>query len=152
MTPADFFSLIPILIIAAAPIVIMIVISIYRNYEVVYGFSLLAVISASSYSLFYIHPYTPHSVEPLFLTDNFSLTFLGIIFIAALFVLLLSHDYIRRMEGIREEYYIILFTSTLGGALLAVASHFVIFFLGIELLSVSLICTYRLSENQGYFR
>jgi NADH-quinone oxidoreductase subunit N len=39
---------------------------------------------------------------------------------------------------VREEYYIIIFTSTLGAALLTVANHFVLFFLGIETLSVSL--------------
>jgi NADH-quinone oxidoreductase subunit N len=42
------------------------------------------------------------------------------------------------MEGVREEYYIILFTATLGGSLLAVANHFVLLFLGIETLSISL--------------
>ena len=42
------------------------------------------------------------------------------------------------LSGVREEYYMILFTSTLGAALLAVANHFVLFFLGIETLSISL--------------
>jgi NADH-quinone oxidoreductase subunit N len=39
---------------------------------------------------------------------------------------------------VKEEYYIILFTSTIGAALLAVANHFVLLFLGIETLSISL--------------
>jgi NADH-quinone oxidoreductase subunit N len=39
---------------------------------------------------------------------------------------------------VREEYYIIIFTSTLGASLLTVANHFVLFFLGIETLSISL--------------
>jgi NADH-quinone oxidoreductase subunit N len=39
---------------------------------------------------------------------------------------------------VKEEYYIVLFTSTLGAALLAVANHFVLFFLGLETLSISL--------------
>ncbi len=137
MTPADFYCLIPVLIIATAPVAIMIVISILRNYEVVYNFSLLAILTALT-SLFFIYPYTPHSIEPLVITDVFSLAFLAIILLSALFVTLLSHDYIKQMEGVREEYYIILFTATLGGALLTIANHFVIFFLGIELLSVSL--------------
>jgi len=64
--------------------------------------------------------------------------FLGIIIISALFVTFLSYDYIKQLTGVKEEYYIVLFTSTLGAALLAVANHFVIFFLGIETLSISL--------------
>ena len=51
---------------------------------------------------------------------------------------LISYKYIQQLEGVKEEYYIVLFTSTLGAALLAVANHFVLFFLGLETLSISL--------------
>jgi NADH-quinone oxidoreductase subunit N len=137
MTPTDFLSLTPLLIIAGAPIVIMIVISIVRNYEVVYGYSLLSFIGAFA-SVFFVVPFIPHSIEPLFIIDMYSLFFLGIILFSASLITLLSYDYIKQLEGVREEYYIILFTSTLGASLLAVANHFILFFLGIETLSISL--------------
>ncbi len=137
MTQSDFYCLLPILIIALAPIMIMIVLSVFRNYEVVYGFSILALLGAFA-SIFFIFPLIPHLIEPLFTIDIFSLFFLGIIFISALLVTLLSHDYIKQLQGAKEEYYIILFTSTLGASLLALANHFILFFLGIELLSISL--------------
>ncbi len=137
MTETDFLCLTPFLILALAPIVIMLVISIFRNYEIVFGFSLLSLILAFA-ALFFIAPAIPHSIQPLFIIDMYSLFFLGIIFISAFIVALLSYNYIKRLEGVREEYYIILFTSTLGAALLAVANHFVLFFLGIETLSISL--------------
>ena len=137
MTETDFFSLTPFLILAMAPIIIMIVISIFRNYEVVYGFSVLAFMAAIA-SLYFILPVIPHTIAPLFIIDKYSLFFLGIIFISGLLVTFLSYDYIKQLPGIREEYYIILFTSTLGAALLAVANHFILFFLGIETLTLSL--------------
>src|SRR5450759_7391 len=137
MTGTDFLCLAPFLIIAIAPVVIMIVISVLRNYEVVYGFSILSLLFAFA-SIFFIIPAVPHSVEPLFIIDLYSLFFLGIIILSALLVTLLSYDYIKQLEGVREEYYIILFTSTLGASLLAVANHFILFFLGIEMLSISL--------------
>jgi len=137
MTETDFFSLTPFLILAMAPIIIMIVISIFRNYEVVYGFSVLAFIAAIA-SLYFILPVIPHTIAPLFIIDKYSLFFLSIIFISGLLVTFLSYDYIKQLQGIREEYYIILFTSTLGAALLAVANHFILFFLGIETLTLSL--------------
>jgi len=127
----------PFLIIATAPVVIMIVISIFRNYKVVYGFSVLALLAAFS-SIFFILPSVPHTIEPLFIIDGYSLFFLGIIIISALLVTFLSYEYIKQLDGVKEEYYIVLFTSTLGAALLAVANHFVLFFLGIETLSISL--------------
>ncbi len=148
MTEKDFLSLIPFLIIAIAPIVIMIVISIMRNYNVVYGFSVLSFLVAFG-SLFLILPSVPHTIEPLFIIDGYGLFFLGIIIISALLVTILSYDYIKRLEGVREEYYIILFTSTLGASLLAVANHFVLFFLGLETLSISLYILIAFQRAKG---
>jgi NADH-quinone oxidoreductase subunit N len=137
MTGKDFLCLTPFMIIAMAPVVIMIVISILRNYKVVYGFSVFAFLAAFA-SIFLVLPSVPHTIEPLFIFDVYSLFLLGIIIISALLVTFLSYDYIKQLEGVREEYFIIIFTSTLGASLLAVANHFVLFFLGIETLSISL--------------
>src|SRR5512136_1618784 len=137
MTVTDILTLSPLIIIAIAPVVIMLVISVIRNYEVVYGFSILAFLCAFA-SIFFIIPVIPHSIKPLCIIDIYSLFFLGIIIFSALLVTLLSYDYLKQMGGVREEYYIILFTATLGASLLAVADHFIMFFLGIETLSISL--------------
>src|SRR5659263_154697 len=107
MTATDFLSLAPLLLIAIAPVVIMIVISVLRNYEVVYGFSILSFLSAFSL-IFLIIPVIPHSIEPLFIIDIYSLFFIGIIILSALLVTLISYDYIKNLEGVREEYYICL--------------------------------------------
>jgi NADH-quinone oxidoreductase subunit N len=137
MTEKDFLSLTPFLIIAIAPVVIMLVISILRNYRVVFWFSVLAFL-ASFVSIFFILPSIPNTIGTLFIVDVYGLFFLGILLVSALLVTFISYEYIKQLEGVREEYYIIIFTSTLGAALLAVANHFVIFFLGIETLSISL--------------
>jgi NADH-quinone oxidoreductase subunit N len=137
MTQTDFLSLVPFMIIAIAPVVIMIVISILRNYDVVYGFTVFSLFAAFG-SLFLLVPFLPHFIEPLFIIDMYSLFFIGIILLSALLITLFSYDYIKQMQGVKEEYYIILLISTLGASLLAIASHFIIFFLGIEMLSISL--------------
>jgi NADH-quinone oxidoreductase subunit N len=137
MTGTDFLCLAPLLIIAIAPVVIMIVISVIRNYEVVYGYSILSFLIAFA-SIFFVVPAIPHSIGPLFIVDIYSLFFLGIIIFSAFLVTLLSYDYIKQLNGVREEYFVILFTSTLGASLLAVANHFILFFLGVETLSISL--------------
>jgi NADH-quinone oxidoreductase subunit N len=137
MTGTDFLCLAPFLVIAITPIVIMIVISVVRNYHVIYGLSILSFIIAFA-SVFAMLPVLPHTIEPLFIIDLYGLFFLGMIILSALLVTFLSYDYIRQLEGVREEYYIILFTSTLGASLLAVANHFILFFLGFETLSISL--------------
>lgn len=137
MTQTDIFCLTPIIIIASAPIAIMILISILRNYKIIFSLSVIANLLAFI-SLFFISTEVPHVIMPLFVIDSFSLFFMGIIILTSLLVVLLSYHYIKRLEGAREEYYIILFITTLGAVLLTVASHFVLFFLGIETLSISL--------------
>lgn len=148
MTVTDILTLSPLIIIAIAPVVIMLVVSVIRNYEVVYGFSILAFICAFA-SIFFIIPAIPHSINPLCIVDIYSLFFLGIIIFSALLVTLLSYDYLKQMDGVREEYYIILFTSTLGASLLAVADHFIMFFIGIETLTISLyvLIAFQRSKN-----
>jgi len=137
MTGKDFLYLTPFLIIAVAPIVIMILVSIFRNYRVVAGFSVISLICALG-SVILIMPLAPHAIGPLLIIDAYSLFFTGVLIISALLVTFLSYEYIKNVEGAREEYYIIIFTATLGAVLLAAANHFVLFFLGIETLSISL--------------
>jgi len=128
----------------------MIVISLIRNYKVVYGFSVLSLLAAFG-SIFFVLPSLPHTIDPLFIIDVYSMFFIGIIIISALLVTFLSYDYIKQLEGVREEYYIIIFTATLGALLLAVANHFVLFFLGIETLSISLyiLIAFRRSKSNS---
>ena len=137
MTITDFLCLSPFLILSGAPLLIMLMIAISRNYKVIYGFSVLSFVAAFL-SISFVLPFTPHNIDPLFIFDNFSLFLIGIIIIASILVTLLSNDYLIHHEGEKEEYFIILFLSALGASILATANHFISFFLGVETLSISL--------------
>jgi len=147
MTASDYLCLAPLIIIACTPIVIMLTISVVRNYQVVFGFSLIALAAAFA-SVFYIMPLTPHPLGVLFLFDGYGAFFLGLIITASLLITLLSHSY-NYLQSDKEEYFIILFIATLGASILVVANHFISFFIGIETLSVSLfiLIAYRRSRD-----
>jgi NADH-quinone oxidoreductase subunit N len=53
-------------------------------------------------------------------------------------VVLLSYGYLERRESHPHDYYTLLLLATLGGATLVASTHFASFFLGLEVLSVSL--------------
>ncbi len=137
MNAQDFYVLIPLMIIALVPIVIMFTIAIKRYHAVVNAFSLLALIAAFI-SLFYITSYMPRQVTPLIIVDNYTLFYWGLIFAASFFVVLLSYKYLKDKDINSEEYYILLFNAVLGSSVIAASNHFISFFLGLELLSVSL--------------
>jgi NADH-quinone oxidoreductase subunit N len=137
MNARDFYVIIPLVIIALSPIAIMFTIVLKRYHAVVNTFSLLALVSAFI-SLFYISNYLPLQVTPLLIVDNYALFYWGLIFAAAFFVVLLSYNYLKDKDINREEYYILIFNAVLGSSIIAASDHFISFFLGLELLSVSL--------------
>lgn len=149
MTGTDFICLTPFLIIALAPVIIMLTIAFKRHYEVIYGFSLTAYLIAFI-SVFFISRFVPHLITPLFIIDNFSLFIIGIITVSGIFLTVLSHDYLIQQLGEKEEYFIILFIASLGASVLAASNHIVSFFLGLETLSISLYILIAYKRQYNY--
>jgi NADH-quinone oxidoreductase subunit N len=137
MTTPDFLCLTPLLIVASAPVIMMLTLTIARNFKVIYGFSLF-MFFAAFISLLFVMPHLPHRIEPIFIIDNFGMLFLGMILGVSILITVLSYSYLNHHGGEREEYFIILFVATLGASILVIANHFVTFFLGLETLSISL--------------
>jgi NADH-quinone oxidoreductase subunit N len=137
MTIYDLVALSPLLAIAAASVALMLVIAFYRDARAALvcalaGFALafaMLPVAASK---------APRQITPLLILDQYALFYLGLIFIAGFAVALLAHGYLGRLGGQLEEFYLVLLLATAGGAALVMSAHFVSFFLGLEVLSVSL--------------
>lgn len=137
MTTTDFICLAPLMIIAVAPVVIMLAVTISRNFRFTYMFSLV-MFMAAFLSLFWVMPETPHEISPLFMIDGYGMLFLGILYLSAILITVISFEYLKNQATQREEFFIILFVGVLGASVLVIAEHFVTFFLGLETLSISL--------------
>jgi len=137
------------MILAAAPVILMLIITISRNLKVIYGFSLLMFLMAFL-SLFIVMPSANCNIDSLLTIDSFGVLFLGIILLAGIFITILSYQYLSMHDGEREEYFIILFVGVLGSSILVIASHFITFFLGLEMLSISLYVMIGYLRSRGY--
>ena len=137
MTRTDFICLMPLIITAITPVIIMLMITIRRNMQAVYLTSLL-MLALALISVFDAVPYAPHQVSSILRIDKFSLIFMGIIFFTGFLVSVISFEYLKSHAGDREEYFIMLFVGILGTLVLVSAEHFISFFLGLETLSISL--------------
>lgn len=133
----DLLFLMPLIIVAVTPIIIMIAVTFRRNLKAVYIISLLAFLLAFL-SLFLLPQNPSNSISNLLKFDKYALLFLGIIYSSSILITMLSYDYLKKHGGEREEYFIILFVAVLGSSVLVMAEHFVTFFLGLETLSISL--------------
>jgi NADH-quinone oxidoreductase subunit N len=146
MTITDVITLLPLILLSATVVVLMLVIAFYRNYQIsiliTLGGQLLAFLS-----LFVIYPYAPRQITPLIVLDGYSVFYMGLLIAASFTIVLLSYSYFIKFESNREEYFILITLSTLGSSILVSSNHFASFFLGLEILSVSL---YTLISYQRY--
>ncbi len=145
----DFLCLAPLIIIAGAPVLMMLIIAIVRNYKLVYWLSLAAYFLAFL-SIYVVSSYVPHTISELLVFDNFSLLFFSLIIVACFFITLLSHDSLSHLEGEKEEYFIVMFIAALGSLVLVCSTNFVTLFLGLETLSVSLFILIAYTRTRNY--
>jgi NADH-quinone oxidoreductase subunit N len=77
-------------------------------------------------------------VTMLMIVDGFARFYIGMLVAAGFAAVLLSYGYLKAYEGHCEEYYILMLLAVLGSAVIVSSSHFASFFLGLEILSISL--------------
>lgn len=137
MNSADLLALSPLLLAAATPVVIMLVIAVYRSHFLTATLTVAGLILTIA-AIFLIYPMAPRSVTPLILVDGYALFFMALIFATTLLVAVLSYGYLNKHEGNREEFYVLLLTAALGASVMVTNSHFASFFVGLETLNISL--------------
>ncbi|HZK67903.1 MAG TPA: NADH-quinone oxidoreductase subunit N [Chloroflexota bacterium] len=137
MTFADLGPLLPIIVLATGAVVTMLAIAFGRNHKVTFALS-AATFIAGLVSILLVAPLATRRVTALLLMDNYALLYVALILLASLAVAMLSYGYLESYDGQKEEFYLLLILATLGSCVLAASSHFVSFFLGLEILSVSL--------------
>jgi NADH-quinone oxidoreductase subunit N len=137
LTTADLIALSPLIVLTGSTIVIMLIVALRRNHVLTMALTLLA--DAAAFALlFVVLRRVPHQVAALVIMDGYSLFYMGLIFAASFIVAMLSYNYLERHREQREEFYLVLLLATFGSAVLVSSTHFVSFFLGLEILSVSL--------------
>ena len=137
MTNPALLASLPLLIVAATSVFAMIGIAIKRSHLATAVIS-LAGLALSFLSLWPASSVTPLAITSLLTVDRYALVYMGIILAASAAVILLSYRYLEDRSEHKEEFYLLLLLATLGSMTLAAATHMASFFLGLELLSVSL--------------
>ena len=137
MAPEDFIALLPLLVTALSSLGVLLLAAFHRDHRFVAVVTSLG-LAVAFFTLPVAAGVAPRQVTPLLRIDAYALFYAGLILAASLAVTILSYGYLEKQEGQREEFYALLLFATLGAMTLAAASHFAAFFLGLELLSVSL--------------
>ncbi|HEX7360753.1 MAG TPA: proton-conducting transporter membrane subunit, partial [Bryobacteraceae bacterium] len=138
MNSTDLIALLPLLVIAFMAIVVMVAIAIHRSHTLTVAITIVG-FCASFGVLFAAAPLVPRQITELLTIDKSALFYMGLIFAASVAVVFLCYGYFKhRQERHPEEIYLLIALAALGSGVLVSANHFAAFFLGLEILSVSL--------------
>ena len=142
MTVRNLTALAPLIIVSATALAVMMAAALRRNHAAAALMTLggIAAAFASLRAAAVLRPLAIGSSEAgqLLVIDGYGLFFMGLILLGSAAVVVLAHGYLERQAEHREEFYILLLVAVLGSMTLAASSHFVSFFLGLEILSVAL--------------
>ena len=137
MSLTDLVAILPLLVLAVASVAVLLAAAWSPRQRVLGAWTALGLVAALA-ALPIAARAIPRQVTPLLRLDRYALFFLGLLLAAALAVAALAAGYLER-RGVRQgEFQALLLLGTLGAAVLVCSSHFASFFLGLELLSVSL--------------
>jgi NADH-quinone oxidoreductase subunit N len=134
---ADFAALSPLILLSGSAAALMLLIAIARHHRVTAGFTLVG-IAAAFVCLWFSQSAAPRQVTQLFVVDDYTRFFTGVLLAATAAVVLLGFRYLDRQTEHKEEFYVLLLLATSGAVVLVASRHFSSLFLGLEILSVSL--------------
>ncbi len=140
MEARDLATVLPLLVLGVTAVAVMLQSAFYGRHEGIF-MTAFAGIALSFISLFTVRPPAGGNVLTLLVMDRYALFFMGLLQAAGLAAVLFSYDYLQRRSGRIErtgEYYLLLILALFGSCILVSAGHFASFFLGLEILGVSL--------------
>lgn len=129
-------NFLPMMMVALGIVVLMLCIALKRSYRLSFGmaFGTLFVAWVGSLSSLFGTGY--NQATKLFVFDGFAWFYQSLVLFCAMFCTLLAYRYFKQFEDNKEELFLLILSSTLGGLTLSSAAHFASFFIGLELLSV----------------
>lgn len=137
MISNDFIALLPLIVMASASVAVMLGIAASRSHGFTASLALFSIYLAIL-SLVIAYSEVPRQVTPLIVIDKFAILYMALILLSGAAVIILSFGYLSKHYIACEEYYLLLLLAMLGSMVLVCSSHFASFFLGLELLSISL--------------
>ncbi|MFZ2169928.1 MAG: NADH-quinone oxidoreductase subunit N, partial [Methylococcaceae bacterium] len=137
MNSNQLIALAPIITLATAAIAVMLAIAIRRNFVLTCSVAACGMLM-SQLVLGIAWQESPVQATLLIRVDAYTLFFMALLLSAGLAVMGFCYDYFKDREGENEELLLLLLTALLGASVLVASSHFAAFFMGLEMLSISL--------------
>ncbi len=137
MSSAELTDLLQIILLTVTTVAVMVTAGFKRDHGLINALTQTGLF-ASLFIFVIIEPVTPLQVTPLLIIDEYSLFFSALIIIGGIAVTAMAYPYFEKHHQYNEEFYLLVLCGTLGGVVMAASNHFVSFFIGMEMLGISL--------------
>lgn len=137
MSWGEYLQLTPIWVLNFGAIAVMLQVT-FRRSEALARAITLASLALALLTVIFPQGATGGAAGRLFAADATGMLYLGLIVAASLAVTISCQGYLRHREEVKDEFYILLLLATAGAGVMAVSAHLLPFYLGLEILSVSL--------------
>ncbi|HEX4869843.1 MAG TPA: NADH-quinone oxidoreductase subunit NuoN, partial [Moraxellaceae bacterium] len=132
----QMIALLPILVVSLTIVAVMLLVALRRHHWWTATIAVAGLNVALMAVVYVSLRLPPVAVTPLLVVDHFALFYMGLVLVTTLACCTLSHAYMEKYRGNREELYLLLLLAALGGMVLACSRHLGALFVGLELLSV----------------
>jgi NADH-quinone oxidoreductase subunit N len=133
----SLLALSPYAVPAATAVAAMLVATFTRSHRALAGLTSAGLMGTFA-SILLLAASTDRRATSLVRIDDLALYFMGLLVLVSLAVVAVSYVYLDRTERRVGDYYALLCTATTGALVLPASAHFASFFLGLEVLGVSL--------------
>lgn len=118
-------------------VLLLLVISVRRGHALTAAISVIG-LGFALCLLFVAWSVIPLDVTSLLIVDGYAIFYQGLMIGSGIVLIAMSYGYFEKQEVVKEEFYPLLLLAVLGASVLASSRHFASFFLGLEILSISL--------------
>lgn len=137
MNSAALIDLLQIILLTVTTVAVMVTTGFKRDHGLINALTQTGLM-ASLLVFAVIRPVTPLQVTPLLIIDEYSLFFASLMIIGGIAVTAMAYPYFEKHHQHNEEFYLLVLCGTLGGVIMAASNHFVSFFIGMEMMGISL--------------
>ena len=138
MSLSQLLALLPLIVAAGTAVVLMVAIAIVRHHGLTLALTVAGLLAVLAVLPLAARQVPVMVVTPLIGVDGLALFYTALVTLAALATAVLVYGYLGPRAAGREELYLLLVIALLGAIVLVSSRHFAAFFLGLELVSVSL--------------
>jgi len=139
MSAADILSLLPMVILAGGILLTLILIALRRSHLLIFTAAEIIILAAIVAALLHLNQ-EPQIIGDIIVVDRFGLYYQILLLSATLVISIFSYISLERLfsDKRKEEYYVLLMLATLGSSMMVISTHFISFFVSIEVLTISL--------------